>query len=148
MDLSCAFCLPSSICRFSSAERLSYSNEASFDKITGLIAKAKEAGGEILVGGTADKSKGYFVNPTVIVTKDPKSVTMVSEIFGPVITVYVYPDEEFEATCELIDNTTEYALTGSIFASDRAAIHKGQQLLRNSAGNFYINDKVCVVARQ
>ena len=89
----------------------------------------------------ADSSVGYFVNPTVIVTKDPKSVTMVNEIFGPVITVYVYEDDDFEATCELIDNTTDYALTGSVFANDRSAVVLAQQKLRNSAGNFYINDK-------
>ena len=116
-------------------------NEASYDKITGIIAEAKEAGGEVLVGGTGDKSKGYFVNPTVIVTKDPKSVSMVKEIFGPVLTVFVYEDDEWEATCKIVDSTTQYALTGSIFAADRSVVVKAQQLLRNSAGNFYINDK-------
>lgn len=93
------------------------------------------------VRSTGDKSKGYFVEPTVIVTSDPKSVTMVNEIFGPVITVYVYEDADFEKTCELIDTTTQYALTGSIFAAERSAVVTAQRLLRNSAGNFYINDK-------
>ncbi|KAL7408802.1 Aldehyde/histidinol dehydrogenase [Mrakia frigida] len=116
-------------------------NQASFDKITGLIAKAKAEGGEILVGGNSDSSVGYFVDPTVIVTKDPKSVTMVNEIFGPVLTVFVYEDDDFEKTCELIDETTDYALTGSVFANDRSAVVLAQQKLRNAAGNFYINDK-------
>jgi 1-pyrroline-5-carboxylate dehydrogenase len=116
-------------------------NQASFDKITGLIAQAKEAGGEIVVGGTADSSKGYFVNPTVILTKDPKSVTMVQEIFGPVLTVFVYEDDDFEKTLELVDGTTSYALTGSIFAADRSAVLLAQKKLRNAAGNYYINDK-------
>ncbi|KAJ9109286.1 hypothetical protein QFC21_000615 [Naganishia friedmannii] len=113
----------------------------SYDKVTGMIAKAKAAGGEILCGGKGDDSKGFFVEPTIIVTKDPKSITMREEIFGPVITFYVYPDVEFEQTCELIDTTTEYALTGSIFAKDRSALILASSKLRNAAGNFYINDK-------
>lgn len=112
-----------------------------FDKISGIITKAKEAGGEVLAGGTWDDSKGFFIQPTVIVTKDPKSVTMTEEIFGPVMTVYVYEDAEYEQTCELIDTTTDYALTGAIFGVDRAALQRAAHLLRNSAGNFYINDK-------
>lgn len=80
-----------------------------------MIAAAKSAGGEIIAGGTGDDSKGYYVQPTVIVTKDPKSVTMVDEIFGPVLTVFVYEDAEFEETCHLIDTTTEYALTGCVY---------------------------------
>ncbi|ORY29536.1 Aldehyde/histidinol dehydrogenase [Naematelia encephala] len=112
-----------------------------FDRIKSVIAQAKAEGGEILAGGECDDSKGYFIKPTVIVTKDPKSVTMVQEIFGPVLTVYVYEDADFEATCELIDTTTEYGLTGSIFANDRAALKVAAHKLRNAAGNFYINDK-------
>ncbi|RDX53721.1 delta-1-pyrroline-5-carboxylate dehydrogenase [Polyporus arcularius HHB13444] len=112
-----------------------------FDKITGYIKKAKEAGGEVLVGGSADDSTGFFVQPTVILTKDPKSVTMVDEIFGPVLTVYVYEDADWEKTLELIDTTTTYALTGAIFASDRKALLHATNRLRNSAGNVYYNEK-------
>ncbi|KAG8709353.1 1-pyrroline-5-carboxylate dehydrogenase [Ceratobasidium sp. 395] len=112
-----------------------------FDKITGYFQKAKDAGGDILVGGTADGSKGYFIQPTVILTKDPKSVTMVEEIFGPVLTVYVYEDEKFDETCKLIDSTTTYALTGSIFSNDRAALIRATNLLRHAAGNVYYNEK-------
>ncbi|KAK0546448.1 1-pyrroline-5-carboxylate dehydrogenase [Tilletia horrida] len=113
----------------------------SFDKIMGLIDAAKKSGGTILAGGTGDDSKGYYVQPTVIETKDPKSVTMVNEIFGPVLTVYAYPDAEFEKICGVIDTTTEYALTGAIFATDRHAIVTASNLLRNASGMFYINDK-------
>ncbi|WFD33291.1 L-glutamate gamma-semialdehyde dehydrogenase [Malassezia cuniculi] len=113
----------------------------SFDKITGLIEKAKAEGGEVIAGGTSDDSKGYFIQPTIIETKDPKSVTMVQEIFGPVITVYAYPDDEIEATCKLVDETTQYALTGSIFSSDRQALIHISNLLRNASGMMYYNDK-------
>ncbi|KAF8748558.1 Delta-1-pyrroline-5-carboxylate dehydrogenase [Rhizoctonia solani] len=112
-----------------------------FEKITSYIQKAKDAGGEILIGGSGDSSKGYFVQPTVILTKDPKSVTMVEEIFGPVLTIYVYDDEEFDETCKLIDSTTTYALTGSIFSNDRAALIRATNLLRHAAGNMYYNEK-------
>ncbi|KAI0089216.1 delta-1-pyrroline-5-carboxylate dehydrogenase [Irpex rosettiformis] len=112
-----------------------------FDKITGYIQKAKEAGGEILIGGTGDDSKGYYIQPTVILTKDPKSVTMVEEIFGPVITVFVYEDDDYEKTLELIDTTTSYGLTGSIFATDRKALLQATNKLRNAAGNVYYNEK-------
>ncbi|KAG8932091.1 1-pyrroline-5-carboxylate dehydrogenase [Tulasnella sp. 417] len=112
-----------------------------FDKIMSYISKAKNAGGEILCGGTADDSVGYFIQPTVILTKDPKSITMVEEIFGPVLTVYVYDDDKYEETCKLIDTTTAYALTGSIFSADRAALIKASNLLRNAAGNVYLNEK-------
>lgn len=113
----------------------------SFDKIMGLIDEAKQAGGNILVGGTGDDSKGYYVQPTIIETNDPRSVTMVKEIFGPVITVYAYPDDQIDETCALVDSTTEYALTGSIFASDRAALLHISNLLRNASGMMYYNDK-------
>ncbi|TFY79741.1 hypothetical protein EWM64_g4267 [Hericium alpestre] len=112
-----------------------------FEKITGYIAKAKEAGGEVLIGGTGDDSKGYFVQPTVILTKDPKSITMREEIFGPVITVYVYEDADFEKTLDLVNTTSEYALTGAIFASDRKALLLATDKLRNAAGNVYYNEK-------
>ncbi|KAA1466668.1 delta-1-pyrroline-5-carboxylate dehydrogenase [Dentipellis sp. KUC8613] len=112
-----------------------------FDKITGYISKAKEAGGEILIGGTGDDSKGYFIQPTIILTKDPHSITMKEEIFGPVITVYVYEDADFEKTVDLINTTSDYALTGSIFASDRKALLYATNKLRNAAGNVYYNEK-------
>ncbi|KDQ64108.1 hypothetical protein JAAARDRAFT_682954 [Jaapia argillacea MUCL 33604] len=112
-----------------------------FDKITSYIKKAKDAGGEILIGGTGDDSKGYFIQPTVILTKDPKSITMREEIFGPVITVYVYDDNKIDETLELIDTTTEYGLTGSIFANDRKALLHATNKLRNAAGNVYYNEK-------
>ncbi|KAJ7368586.1 delta-1-pyrroline-5-carboxylate dehydrogenase [Mycena albidolilacea] len=113
----------------------------SFDKILAYLEKAKQAGGEILAGGTGDDSKGYFIQPTVILTKDPNSVTMVEEIFGPVLTVFVYEDSEYEQTLKLIDSTSQYALTGAIFASDRAALIKATNALRNAAGNVYYNEK-------
>ena len=93
------------------------------------------------MGGNYSKTKGYFIEPTVIVTKDPKYTTMCEEIFGPVLTMYVYDAEKFEATLELLDNTSNYALTGAILAQDRAAVELATNKLRNSAGNFYINDK-------
>ncbi|EAU82741.1 delta-1-pyrroline-5-carboxylate dehydrogenase [Coprinopsis cinerea okayama7 len=114
---------------------------SAYDKILGYIQKAKDAGGEVLIGGTGDDSKGYFIQPTVILTKDPKSVTMVEEIFGPVITVFVYEDDDFEKTLELIDTTTDYALTGAIFSQDRKVLISATNKLRNSAGNVYYNEK-------
>jgi 1-pyrroline-5-carboxylate dehydrogenase len=117
-------------------------DEKAFDSITGYIETArKNAMNEIIAGGKYDKSKGYFIEPTVIVTQDPSSVTMCEEIFGPVLTVYVYQENNFEETLELVDSTSPYALTGSIFAKDRFAIELAAQKLSNSAGNFYINDK-------
>lgn len=89
-----------------------YSSKASFDKCLGYVDKAKQAGGKVLIGGVGDDSKGYFVQPTVIETADPLSVTMREEIFGPVLTAYVYDDDKFEDTCRLIDRTTDYGLTG------------------------------------
>lgn len=117
-------------------------DEKSFDKIANYIEEAKKDDNcEIIAGGTYDKSSGYFVAPTVIVTKDPKYKTMCEEIFGPVLTVYVYDAEKFEETLALVDSTSEYALTGSIIAEDRYAIELATKKLRNAAGNFYINDK-------
>ncbi|KAJ7068527.1 delta-1-pyrroline-5-carboxylate dehydrogenase [Mycena amicta] len=112
-----------------------------FDKILSYIEKAKQAGGEVLIGGTGDDSKGYFVQPTVIETKDPKSVTMIEEIFGPVITAYVFDDAKFDETLKLIDETSQYGLTGAIFATQRSALLKATNALRNAAGNVYYNEK-------
>jgi 1-pyrroline-5-carboxylate dehydrogenase len=117
-------------------------DEKAFDSITGYIEKVRNDGmQEIIAGGKYDKSKGYFIEPTVIVTKDPSSVTMCEEVFGPVLTVYVYHSENFEQTLELVDSTSPYALTGSIFSRDRFAIEMATKKLTNAAGNFYINDK-------
>lgn len=117
-------------------------DEKSFDKIKSYIDNAKkDKKAEILVGGKCDKSKGYFIQPTVIEARDPKYVTMCEEIFGPVLTIYVYPANQFEKTLELVDSTSPYALTGSIIARDRAAIELATTRLRQAAGNFYINDK-------
>jgi len=116
--------------------------EASFDKLAKYIDEAKAGpDAEIVVGGHHDKSKGYFVQPTVIRAKDPKYVTMCEELFGPVVTVYVYDANEFEQTLELVDSTSPYALTGAIFSQDRYAIDLATRKLVNAAGNFYINDK-------
>lgn len=113
-----------------------------FDKITSYIAAAKEDENvEVVAGGNYDKSKGYFIEPTVLKVSDPAYVTMCEELFGPVLTVYVYKDSEYEATLEVVDKTGPYALTGAIFAKDRYAQKVGFDKLRNAAGNFYINDK-------
>jgi 1-pyrroline-5-carboxylate dehydrogenase len=117
-------------------------DEKAFDSITGYIEKARQNPlNEIIAGGKYDKSKGYFIEPTLIVTKDPSSLTMCEEIFGPVMTLYVYPENDFEQTLEIVDQTSPYALTGSILSKDRYAIEVATKKLRNSAGNFYINDK-------
>lgn len=117
-------------------------DEKAFNSITGYIEKARQNPmNEIIAGGKYDKSKGYFIEPTIILTKDPSSLTMCEEIFGPVLTIYVYHEENFEQTLELVDKTSPYALTGSIFARDRYAIEMATKKLSNSAGNFYINDK-------
>ena len=117
-------------------------DKAAFDKVKGYIEFAKASSeAEIVVGGSCDDSKGYFVEPTIIVTKNPRFRTMLEEIFGPVLTVYVYPDDGFEETLRLCDQTSSYALTGSVFAKDREAIDAAERILVNAAGNFYINDK-------
>jgi 1-pyrroline-5-carboxylate dehydrogenase len=117
-------------------------SERSFDKIASYIEFAKQANdAEIIAGGKYDKSIGYFVEPTVIVTTNPFFKSMVEEIFGPVITIYVYEADNFEETLKIVDSTSEYALTGSIIANDRYAIQKALIALEHSAGNFYINDK-------
>lgn len=117
-------------------------DEKSFDKIKNYIDQVKESKkAEILVGGKCDKKKGYFVQPTIIEAKDPKYVTMCEEIFGPVLTIYVYPANQYEKTLNLVNETSPYALTGSIIAQDRYAVELATKALRNAAGNFYINDK-------
>ncbi|ERM84749.1 1-pyrroline-5-carboxylate dehydrogenase [Rhodonellum psychrophilum GCM71 = DSM 17998] len=117
-------------------------DEKSFDKIAKYIDNAKNADGvEIIAGGNYDKSKGYFIEPTVIVVEDPMYTTMCEEIFGPVLTIYVYNAEHFETALELVDQTSPYALTGAVFSQDRYAIELATKKLRNAAGNFYINDK-------
>ncbi len=117
-------------------------SEESFDKLAGYIERAKQdADAEIIAGGKYDKSVGYFIEPTIILTSNPKYVTMETELFGPILTIYVYDDNKWEETLELVDSTSEYALTGAVFAQDRYAIEVATHKLQNSAGNFYINDK-------
>ncbi|RMF43226.1 MAG: aldehyde dehydrogenase family protein, partial [Deltaproteobacteria bacterium] len=113
-----------------------------FKDITAYIDYAKEsADAVILAGGNYDDSKGYFIEPTVVLARKPDFKTMVEEIFGPVLTIYVYPDAEYEQTLELCDQTSPYALTGAIFSQDRLTTSLAMKKLENSAGNFYINDK-------
>jgi 1-pyrroline-5-carboxylate dehydrogenase len=117
-------------------------HEASFDKLVSYIESAKaDPDAEIIAGGTYDKSKGYFISPTVIVTSNPHYKTMETELFGPVLTVYIYEDNAWEDTLALVDSTSEYALTGAVLATDRYAISQATEALQNCAGNFYINDK-------
>jgi len=117
-------------------------HQGSFDKLVRYIEQAKkDADAEIIFGGGHDMSKGYFIEPTVIKTTNPKYQTMETELFGPVLTIYVYPDQEWESTLKLVDQTSEYALTGAVFSQDRYALDKAVKALENSAGNFYINDK-------
>ncbi len=117
-------------------------DKAAFDTISGYLDYTRENdGGEIIIGGNCDDSVGYFIEPTVILASDPQFKTMVEEIFGPVLTVYVYEDERFSETLELCDASSMYALTGSIFSRERGPISEAMSVLENSAGNFYINDK-------
>jgi len=117
-------------------------NERSFDKLAKFIDDAKASNdAEVIVGGGYNKSEGYFIEPTVIVAKDPKYTTMCTELFGPVVTIYVYDPADFDATLELVNTTSDYALTGAIFAQDRNALVKMDEALEYAAGNFYINDK-------
>ncbi|MDC3079615.1 L-glutamate gamma-semialdehyde dehydrogenase [Flavobacteriaceae bacterium] len=117
-------------------------HEASFDKLASYIDEAKkDKDVEVLVGGTYDKSKGYFVSPTVLLTTNPKYTTMETELFGPIVTIYVYYDEQWEETIDLVDNTSVYGLTGAVIAQDRQVIEDASVKLVNAAGNFYINDK-------
>lgn len=117
-------------------------DEKSFDNIMSYIEKAKNAAdAKIIAGGNGDKSKGYFIQPTIILTENPHFITMEEEIFGPVMTIFVYEDADFEKTLKICDNTSRYALTGSIFSNDKFAMLQAARELRYSAGNFYINDK-------
>lgn len=117
-------------------------DEVSFDNIKGFIDEAEASSeSEVIIGGGCDKSEGYFVEPTVILTTNPRSRSMVEEIFGPVITVFVYDDEKYDEMLSLVDSSTKYGLTGSVFARDRMVINKTMDALRFTAGNFYINDK-------
>lgn len=117
-------------------------DEASFDKLKGFIDRARsDADAEVIYGGKCDKSKGYFIEPTVILTTNPRYITMQEELFGPVVTVYLYEDDRLDETLSILDKTSVYALTGAIFSRDRYAIARMAETLRNAAGNFYINDK-------
>jgi 1-pyrroline-5-carboxylate dehydrogenase len=117
-------------------------DEKSFNKISSYIDRVKESSdAEIIAGGSYDNSEGYFIRPTIIETTNPAYATMCDELFGPVLSIYVYPDEEYKKTLHLVDNTSEYALTGAIYAKGREHINTALHILRNSAGNFYINDK-------
>ena len=117
-------------------------DEKSFDKIATYIDNANSNDdADVIIGGKYDKSKGYFIEPTVILTKDPNYITMQEEIFGPVMTIFVFEDSKFDETLDLVDNTSEYALTGAIIAKDRYIVERATKALKNSAGNFYINDK-------
>ena len=117
-------------------------DEASFDNCKGYIDRAKAANdAEVIFGGNCDKSIGYFVEPTVILTTNPKYESMAEEIFGPIITIYVYEDKDYVETLELCDSTSPYALTGAIFSYDLKALRIANDKLRYAAGNFYINDK-------
>ena len=117
-------------------------HEGSFDKLASYIDQAKkDKAASIFAGGNYDKSKGYFIEPTVILTTDPHYSTMETELFGPVVTIYVYEDKDWSKTLKLVDTTSEYALTGAVLAKDRYAIDEATKALQNCAGNFYINDK-------
>ncbi|UYP44009.1 2,5-dioxopentanoate dehydrogenase [Candidatus Lokiarchaeum ossiferum] len=127
-------------------------NKNAYEKIVSYLDIAKENPKtyEIIYGGSFDSSKGWFISPCLVQSKDPRSKLMEEEIFGPIVTIYVYRDEEFESTLKIADETSPYALTGAIFAQDRYAIEKAEKILRFAAGNFYINDKPtgAIVSRQ
>ena len=117
-------------------------HEGSFDKLAKYIDNAKnDADVEVVAGGNYNKSKGYFIEPTVLLTTNPKYTTMETELFGPVVTIYVYEDADWAETLQLVDQTSEYALTGAIFSTDRYAVAEATKALENAAGNFYVNDK-------
>ncbi len=117
-------------------------DKKAFDKISKYIDDANETSdADVLVGGDHDDSEGYFIRPTVIQAYKPDYITMIDEIFGPVVTIYVYPDKKWAETLELVDNTSPYALTGAVFSTDRKAVAEAHMALRNAAGNFYVNDK-------
>jgi 1-pyrroline-5-carboxylate dehydrogenase len=117
-------------------------DQGAFDNITGYIELARSsADTEIIAGGDYDDGEGYFIQPTVVLTQDPRHRLMEEEIFGPVLTVYVYPADEYEETLHLTDTTSPYGLTGAVFSQDRLAAQKAMDVLRHAAGNFYVNDK-------
>jgi 1-pyrroline-5-carboxylate dehydrogenase len=117
-------------------------DKKSFDNIVGYIERAKQdTGCEVITGGTYDDSTGYFIRPTTIVCNDPQYESMAEEIFGPVLSIHVYPDHDFENILKVCDSTSQYALTGSIFAANREDVLTAMSALRYSSGNFYINDK-------
>jgi 1-pyrroline-5-carboxylate dehydrogenase len=118
-------------------------DEKSFDKLEGYIknAKKRDSGAKIWVGGKCDKTEGYFIEPTIIEADNPQYVTMCEELFGPILTIYIYDENKYEETLKLVDTTSPYALTGAVLAQDRYAVELAVNKLRNSAGNFYINDK-------
>jgi 1-pyrroline-5-carboxylate dehydrogenase len=117
-------------------------DEASFDNTMGYVEEAHSASGfEIVAGGSGDKSTGYYVQPTVVTSEDPRSRLMSEEIFAPVLTVHVYEDDRLDQALELCESTSPYALTGAIFSQDRAAVSRMTAALRHAAGNFYVNDK-------
>ncbi|MGE5458771.1 MAG: aldehyde dehydrogenase family protein, partial [Methanococcaceae archaeon] len=117
-------------------------DEGAFEKIMSYFEKAKSSHEvEIIAGGKGDKTKGYFIMPTIMITKDPHFVTMEEEIFGPVVSIFIYADNKYTETLKLCDETSPYALTGSIFSNDRYATLEAWRILRYSAGNFYMNDK-------
>ena len=117
-------------------------SETSFDKLARYIDQAKkDSDAEVIIGGNYDKSKGYFIEPTVILTSNPKYSTMETELFGPVVTIYIYEDTKWSETLKLVDETSEYALTGAVFSQCRYAVEEATVALQNAAGNFYINDK-------
>ena len=117
-------------------------DENAFDNIMGYIEKARiSSSAEIIAGGKGDKTKGFFIEPTIIVTKDPHFITMEEEVFGPVMTIFIYDDDKYEETLRLCDETSPFGLTGAIFSNDKYAMIQACRILRYAAGNFYINDK-------
>ncbi|HEY6853827.1 MAG TPA: aldehyde dehydrogenase family protein, partial [Gemmatimonadales bacterium] len=117
-------------------------DQRAFEKIKGYIDGAKKASGvQVLCGGDCDATDGYFVQPTLLQVDDPSYRTMCEEIFGPVLTLHVYPEKQWAETLQLVDRTSPYALTGAVFSQDRGAVAEAQRVLRYAAGNFYINDK-------
>jgi 1-pyrroline-5-carboxylate dehydrogenase len=113
-----------------------------FERISGYLGEAKKATGvKVLAGGNCDESVGYFIEPTLLQVDDPMYRTMCEEIFGPVLTLHVYPAARWRETLELVDQTSPYSLTGAVFARDRSAVVDASRILRNAAGNFYVNDK-------
>jgi 1-pyrroline-5-carboxylate dehydrogenase len=117
-------------------------DDRAFRKLSGFIDDARASDdAEIIAGGQYDDSKGWFIRPTLILAKDPKYVTMCEELFGPILTIHVYPDDQWKETLELVDTTSPYALTGAVFAQDRQVLREATDALRHAAGNFYLNDK-------